>query len=169
MSSIWIDNINTITQSKSNHHFLLFGPQNNPWGKKIYSENIGDFVCFRVPKTITKDNWSEFNWLHNYFEKINFDPCDIMMSDCSTCGDRWEDEDVRTVDTYDEVVNEFKTKNLIDNMYNKYMVIHNLKIENDSVISSKITKIGEPDYLMSENDVQQIYQHLVSLNKRKYY
>jgi len=76
---------------------------------------------------------------------------------------------VRTVDTYDEVVNEFKTKNLIDNMYNKYMVIHNLKIENDSVISSKITKIGEPDYLMSENDVQQIYQHLVSLNKRKYY
>ena len=49
---------------------------------------------------------------------------------------------MRTVDTYEELVNEFKSKNLVDNMFYKYMVIHNLKIENESVVSSKITKIG---------------------------
>lgn len=57
-------------------------------------------MSFRVRTEINQDNWDQFQGLTNYFEKINFEPDDLMMNDCSSCSDRWCNEYVEKEWTY---------------------------------------------------------------------
>lgn len=111
-------------------HYLLFGPQNNSWGNKLYTKNIGNYVVFKVPININTDNWIDYQPLTEYFEKIKFDPQDLLFSDCYTCGHRWD-----TVCTYNDI-NDIIS--IVDNYYrdNKVLMIHDIE-------TSTVTQHGE--------------------------
>ncbi len=165
MSSISISNI--ISKSNTDYHYLIFGPQNNSWGSYLYSKNIGHYCCFYVPTTINQDNWIENEKLEKYFNSILFDPNDLMMNDCSTCGDRWSDNDVFTIETYDDVIKFF---NNLDK-YNNYLVIHNLEF-NDSVVVNNIIHLGLTPIIESElltdKQLKLKYDYFHNKNKFKY-
>ncbi len=150
MSSIWINNIaESLKQKKSANHYLSFGPciikantQTNMLNNLNYTEYVGDYVCFQVSESITLSNWYKNHGLNEYFKKIQFNPFNLK--------NYWKKSDIKIFDSYQELLDYFTFCYLIDNKFVRYIVIHNLKFENDHVISSKLIKLGEPDYLLSE-------------------
>jgi hypothetical protein len=92
-------------------------------------------MSFRVGTKINQYNRDQFQGLTNYFEKNNFDPDDLMMSDCSSCDDRW--------------CNEYEEKEWT------YVPVHFLDFSDDKVTCDKIEYIGyvNDDELMNEEQV----------------
>lgn len=153
MSSILVDNINEIPGFNDSTHYLVFGRQNNPWGQTVLTDKIGEYIGFKLPKEINETNWNEFNNLVEYFNSFYFDPDNMMLYDCSTCGDRWDDEDVRTIGTWDEL------KSIHQNNFNSaYMPVHNLTFDfdNTQITCESIDILGEvpEDELLTISQLQ---------------
>lgn len=72
-------------EQQDEYHYLVFGPQNNMLDNYVYSNYIGDYVVFHVPKYINQDNWTEYDSLIKNFECINFYPIELFFSNCMDC------------------------------------------------------------------------------------
>ena len=114
--------------SNSCKYYLLFGPQTNSWGNLLYTKNIGNYVAFNVPICITATNWVDYKLLIDYFKKIKFDPLNLLFSDCYSCGKRWDDELVYTIEDINGLLK------FIDN--SKVLIVHDIE-------TSTVTQYGE--------------------------
>lgn len=150
--------------SEQELHYLVFGPQNNSYGKFLYTDNIGDFVGFQVPKSINENNWLEDKKLNNYFSLIKFDPNNLMMSDCLSCGNRWEI--VNTFNTYNDLLKFFNE----DENEKKYKVIHSLVLDNDDeLICSYFDIINQESVInkiIKDEEIDNFYNKLIERNNR---
>lgn len=129
-------------------YYLLFGPQNNGWGNLLYTKNIGNYVAFKVPLDITATNWIDYKPLIDYFDKIKFDPQDLLFSDCYSCGDRWDDESVYTIEDIDTLLK------FIDK--NKVLIIHDIE-------TSNVTQYGEfkeGSTILNDEETDEFYRIL---------
>jgi len=129
-------------------YYLLFGPQTNSWGNLLYTKNIGNYIAFTVPLNITATNWIDYKPLIDYFKKIKFDPQDLLFSDCYSCGNRWDDELVYTIEDIDILLK------FIDN--NKVLIVHDIE-------TSTVTQYGEfkeGSTILTDEETDKFYEIL---------
>lgn len=122
-------------EQSDEYHYLVFGPQNNMLDNYVYSNYIGDYMVFHIPKYINHDNWTEYELLIKYFESINFYPKELLFSNCINCSELCNYNDKIFI------LNDI-TKLLI--YYGSHVIIlHKLKFNDDNIELVGVKQYGK--------------------------
>lgn len=87
-----INDIGTIVDDAVDEtmQYIVFEQTNNG-NRMFYTENLGDFVIFRVPLSISQEVYNFPEKMLKYMGNIYLDFYNDMETDCTCCSKRWND------------------------------------------------------------------------------
>ena len=145
-------------EHSDNYHYLVFGPQSNIWDKYLYSNYIGDYVVFNVPKYINQNNYKEYESLTKYFKNICFLPKDLLCKCTDNCISWWcnYNDFVFVLDDINKLVN---------HRVFKVVILHILDFDdNNSIKIIDIKQYGIFDEIEKVFDNDELSKYIIESN-----